>query len=111
MADAKKKKVGPKKPTAPFIGYGTNVAAGKAITKSVAKKVKKELTTVPFKDGVRAGQIWKKTNATKPEFNATRTKLKDNVWFNGVKPNSPYAKAWDKGFAEGYKSAKNMKKK
>jgi hypothetical protein len=38
MADAKKKKT-PKKPVKPFIGYGTDIKAGKAITKSVKKKV------------------------------------------------------------------------
>jgi hypothetical protein len=55
MADAKKKKA-PAKPTAPFIGYGTNVAAGKKITKSVKKtvvaKVKKANDMRNYKDSI-----------------------------------------------------------
>lgn len=53
MADAKKKKVGPKKPTAPFIGYGTNVAAGKAINKSVKKTVVKKIVKSGAKTGTQ----------------------------------------------------------
>lgn len=44
---AKKKPAGSK----PFIGYGTDIAAGKAIQKKIAKKVTKSVKAAAYKEG------------------------------------------------------------
>ncbi len=50
-----------KKAKAPFIGYGTNVKAGKAITKSVKKKVVKTIVKDAKSDGMKAAKLLRKS--------------------------------------------------